>query len=154
MRGGMCLFPLLILCLPRSCDFSSGMWHVHGRKLRFVSDSRFYLTPGNSAGNWVVEIADWFVFVLEFVNWVSNLRKISNGPDVCHVKMISDRPTSSIKETFDVRKDFLVKEKWKHKWIMLAGTVGRGASSQSYVWRVIIFWRFTECIIIAFMAVC
>jgi hypothetical protein len=36
---------------------------------------------------------------------------------------------------------------------LLAGTVGRGGSSESYVWHVVEFRRFTKCIKIAYMAV-
>ena len=104
-------------------------------KLQLFSDCQFYLTPGNAPGNWVVGIADWFIFVIESVNymstcrvnWVSNLREISNGPDVT-LKRVSNRPTSSIKGAFEVWKDFLVKDKWKRTRDLLAGTIGRGCA--------------------------
>jgi hypothetical protein len=111
VRGGMFVFPVLWMCLPRSDDFSSGMWHVHGRKLRLVSDCQFYLTLGNAAGNWVVGIADWFVIVIEAVNYMSTCRVRW----VRNLLRTSGRFTSSIKGAFEVRKYFLVKDKRKRR---------------------------------------
>lgn len=113
VRGGICLFPLLWLCLARSYGFGSGMWHVHGRKLRLVSDCQFYLTPGNAAGNWVVGIEDWFVIVIEAVNymstcrvrWVRILPRIPSRPIVTP-KRISNRLTFRLQEHFMLEKTF------------------------------------------------